>query len=353
MEEEIANENVIFLNDILEEAYKDYGSIQLDESETKELLYTSKIHLHSFSENRKCSVKYCRKKAVKSHLFQESLLRKNAHNGHYLYPAADLDKRKIKISKVGINKALTFPGFCEFHENMFEYEKKEQLEYEHELQTLIYKAICYHHVYWDIVLKKTENSVEKLIKKRQEKFEKFTNGKYRSLFNLLSIEFKDFHFADSRHEDFEQLLKQRKKIVNDALKFKRLIWQDIILDKEENLKSHIIEMDKVIPIFFCYLGNLTIKNEDLSFDDNACLIIHPFKESTKLIFTTKNENFSTLKKLLDRLDIESALHFVLSSLLYVSDNWLINEEFYNKYLPVKLKEALESANFLPLKPNTI
>lgn len=44
MKEEIASENVMFLNDVLDEAYQDYSSIELDESETKNLLYTSKIH---------------------------------------------------------------------------------------------------------------------------------------------------------------------------------------------------------------------------------------------------------------------------------------------------------------------
>ncbi|WP_157444137.1 MULTISPECIES: hypothetical protein [unclassified Chryseobacterium] len=351
MSEKVSFEEALLLfNTIFDEAYREYSSMELNESEIKELVYSSKVYLHSFSENRKCSVKYCRKKAVKSHLFQESILRKNSHNGHFIYPASDLDKKKIKISKIGINKALTFPGFCETHENMFEYEKKEQLDYEHELRTLIYKAICYHNVYWEIVLKKTENSINELIKKRHEKFERSTNGKYRSLFKALNIELKDLHFTDPRHNDFDQFLKKRKKTIKETLIFKRLAWKDIELNKDENLSSHTIEIDKVIPIFFCYLGNLTIKNEDLEFNNMACVIIHPFKESTKLIFTTKNENFGVLKKLLDRLDIDSTLNFILSSLLYVSDNWLMNENFYNKYIPVKLKAFLESAHTLPLSP---
>lgn len=160
MSKKVSSEKAVtFINIIFDEAYREYSSMELDESEIKQLFYSNKVYLHSFSENRKCSVKYCRKRAVRSHLFQESILKKNSHNGHFIYPAVDLDKKTIKISKVGVNKALTFPGFCETHENMFEYEKKEQLDYEHELRTLIYKAICYHHVYWDIVLKKTENSI--------------------------------------------------------------------------------------------------------------------------------------------------------------------------------------------------
>ena len=60
-----------------------------------------------------------------------------------------------------------------------------------------------------------------------------------------------------------------------------------------------------------------------------------------------------LKNVLVRLDIQSTLNLISSSLVYVSDNWLINEEFYNKHMPNKLKKAIESADFLPLKPINI
>jgi hypothetical protein len=348
--EEIGKDAFIFLNSIFDEAYKDYNSIELSESEIKELIYSSKVNFHSFSENRKCSVKYCRKKAVNSHLFQESILRKNSQNGHYIYPAADLDTRKIKLNKIGVNKALTFPGFCTTHEDMFEYEKKEQLNYEHELRTLVYKAICYNHVYWDIIYKYSEESIKALIEKKNEKFEKSTNGKYKSLLDSFDIELKRFHFSDSRHKNLKQHLKERKTIINDTLTYKRLAWKDIEANVNDNLKSYIMELDTVIPIFFSYFGNLTIKNDDLAFDDKACVIIHPFKESTKLIFTTTINNHIILETLLNRLTPELTWNFILSSLVYVSDNWLINEDFYNKFIPVGVKELLESAVSLPLTP---
>lgn len=340
-----------FINKIFDKAHKDFNSIVLTESEIKELIYGSKIHFHSFSEKRKCSVKYCRKKAVNSHLFQESLLKKNSKNGHYIYPATDFEERKVKLAKIGVNKALTFPGFCETHEDMFEYEKNEKLIFEYELRTLVYKAICYNHVYWDIIYKYSENSIKALIEKKHEKFEKSKNDKYKKIFNLLNIDIKNFHFSDPRHQHFKSYLKESKKTINETLVFKKLAWKDIESDKDENLKSCIIEIDSVIPIFFSYFGDLTIKNEDLTFAEKACLIIHPFKESTKLIFTTTNKNYKLLETILNRLSPESTLHFILSALVYVSDNWLINEDFYDKYIPTSMKNLLESAISLPLIPN--
>lgn len=339
-----------FFNTVFDEAYKDYGSIELSSSEIKELIYNSKVHFHSFSETRKCSVKYCREKAINSHLFQESILRKNSLKGHFIYPATDFENRKIKLSKIGVNKALTFPGFCKTHEDMFEYEKNEQIKYEHELRTLVYKAICYNHVYWDIIYKYTEESTKALIEKRHEKFEKSTKGKYKSLFDAFKIEFKSFHFSDSRHQSLKQLLKDKKKIISETLAFKKLAWEDIEANDDKNLKYFIIDLDTVIPIFFSYFGNLTIKNDDLVFNDKACVIIHPFKEGTQLIFITTNDNYITLKSLLNRLTPELTWNFILSSLVYVSDNWLINEEFYNKCIPIGIKELIESAASLPLTP---
>lgn len=339
-----------FFNEIFDDAYKDYNSIELSNSELKELIYNSKVHFHSFSESRQCSVKYCRNKAINSHLFQESILRKNSFKGHFIYPATDYENRKIKLNKVGVNKALTFPGFCKVHEDIFEYEKKEQIDYEHELRTLVYKAICYNHVYWDIIYKYTEDSIKALIEKKHEKFEKSTNDKYKSLFDIFQIELKSFHFSDPRHQNLKQHLKDKRKIINETLEFKKLAWKDIEADKDENLKYCIINLDTVIPIFFSYFGDLTIKNEDLVFNDKACLIIHPFKESTQLIFVTTNNNYSTLKDLLSRLTPELTWNFILSSLVYVSDNWLINEEFYNNCIPVGLKTLIESAVSLPLTP---
>lgn len=348
--EEIKKDASVFINKILDEAFNDYCSIELSESDIKELIYNSKINFHSFSETRKCSVKYCRKKAVNSHLFQESILKKNSQNGHYIYPAADFDNRKVKLNRIGINKALTFPGFCIVHESIFEYEKNEQLNYEHELRTLVYKAICYNHVYWDIIYKYSANTIIELEKKKFEKFEKSTNGKYKNLLGLLNVEVKKIHFSDQRHKNLKQHLKERKTIINDTLTFKKLAWKDIEYNKNDNLKSYIIHLDTIIPIFFSYFGKLTIKNDDLAFEDKACLIMHPFKDGTKLIFTTKANNYDILKNLLNRLTPELAWNFILSSIVYVSDNWLINEGFYKKYIPVEVKELLESAVSLPLTP---
>lgn len=345
-DEEIFN----FFNEIFDDAHNDYNSITLSNSEIKELIYNSKVHFHSFSETRKCSVKYCRKKAINSHLFQESVLRKNSFKGHFIYPSPDYENRKIKLRKIGVNKALTFPGFCEVHENIFEYEKKEQIDYEHELRTLVYKAICYNHVYWDIIYKYTKESIKALIDKKHEKFEKSSIKKYKKLFDALQIDLKSFHFSDSRHQSLENILKEKRKIINETLVFKKLAWKDIEADKDENLKYFIITLDEVIPIFFSYFGDLTIGNDDLTFNDKACLIIHPFKESTQLIFITRNTNYNTLNTLLNRLTPELTLNFILSSLVYVSDNWLINEEFYDKHIPNDLKKLIESANFLPLNP---
>ena len=45
-------------------------------------------------------------------------------------PEVDMqsDKPKMKIKKIGINDASTFPGFCSIHEQLFEnFEKKGQL----------------------------------------------------------------------------------------------------------------------------------------------------------------------------------------------------------------------------------
>lgn len=345
-DEDISN----FFNEIFDDAYKDYSSIELSNSELKELIYNSKVHFHSFAETRKCSVKYCRKTAINSHLFQESILRKNSFKGHFIYPAPDYENRKIKLNKIGVNKALTFPGFCEVHENIFEYEKKEQIDYEHELRTLVYKAICYNHVYWDIIYKYTEDSIKALIDKKHEKFEKLSIKKYKSLFDALQINLKSFQFSDPRYKNLSNILKEKRKIINETLVFKKLAWKDIEADNDENLKYFAISLNEVIPIFFSYFGDLNIRNDDLIFNDKACLIIHPFKESTQIIFITRNNNYNTLKNLLNRLTPELTLNFILSSLVYVSDNWLINEEFYNEHIPNELKKLIESAVSLPLEP---
>lgn len=352
MSKEKVNDGVSeYLNYLFDTAYQEYNSISLTESELKSIIFSNSINFHTTFDIRKCAVKYCRNKAIMSHLFQESVLKKIAKDGHLLSPYFNINNKKVELKRIGIKKALTFPGFCKVHENMFEYEKNEKVNYEHELRSLIYKTICYNHVFWDIAYQKMKNSFEKAIEQKQNKFDKILYDKYQKHFKNLGIDLKSLKFSDHTQVGFKASLRERKKLVIEALKFKKLIWSDIEMSQNKNLKPYIIKIDEVIPICLSYFGNLSIRKKEEFFSEPACFIIHPFKNHTQLIFSTPSKNHKKLKHILKDFKAEEVWSLILSSLVYISDNWLINPDFYSKACPPQLKQLIETAISLPLKPN--
>ncbi|MGJ1312229.1 hypothetical protein ACS126_05990 [Sphingobacterium lactis] len=131
-----------------------------------------------------------------------------------------------------------------------------------------------------------------------------------------------------------------------------MIWNDIKANEDLNLKSYIVELDTALPICFSYLGELNIKKDDIKFNETVCFIIHPYKETTHLIFTAEVDKYHNLVQVFQDLTADKAWELILSTLVYVSDNWLINEDFYAD-LPPTFKRLIENARCLPLVPTQL
>jgi len=67
---------------------------------------------------RKCFLDSCLENAISSHLLQKNgILNYITHNGHLYQTTFELfPKPNYKINKIGINKAMTFKGFCSEHD---------------------------------------------------------------------------------------------------------------------------------------------------------------------------------------------------------------------------------------------
>ncbi|MBZ4191564.1 hypothetical protein [Niabella beijingensis] len=342
------NDFACFFNELINSAYNDYNSITFSSSEIKALIFGNSINLHRISDARKCSVKYCRKKAVMSHLFQESILRKIASAGHLIAPNVDFKKIKVELMEVGINRAFTFPGFCKEHENLFEYERKESIEFEQELRLLIYKNVCYHQVFWDVAVKKTVTAMNRAVEKKHSKFENIFGNKYSEGFADLGIDLEKMRFPDLIQEHYQKDLKDRKKEISRISKFKNQIWEDIKHNKDKNIRSYVVELSSSVPIFLSYNGELTIKYKRKYFNHPVNYIVHPFKNSTIVVFSVVSSHFKSLKEILSCFSAIEIVQFICYSMVYVSDNWLVNPDFYKRVYPPALREIIESAHTLPI-----
>ena len=80
----------------------------------------SKIHL----KPRTCIYQNCTSLSIKrSHSISKSnSLKLIADQGHVLQPVFDVFGSNFRLSMeaIGVNKASTFPGYCEAHENIFQ-----------------------------------------------------------------------------------------------------------------------------------------------------------------------------------------------------------------------------------------
>jgi hypothetical protein len=85
----------------------------------KEFLSISRKHeLAAKNKMRKCFLPNCNEKAIASHLLQKNgILDRIAVDNHlYRFGIDPFLPQQFYFEKIGINKAFTFPGFCDYHD---------------------------------------------------------------------------------------------------------------------------------------------------------------------------------------------------------------------------------------------
>lgn len=130
----------------------------------------------TYLKPRTCIYPNCTSLSIKrSHSIAKSnSLKLIADEGHVLQPVLDVfgSNFKLTMESIGINKASTFPGYCETHEKLFQQYENENLHEESFVPLQVYRAICREIVHLNIEVNTIHTMIETYKSKiRQQAFD--------------------------------------------------------------------------------------------------------------------------------------------------------------------------------------
>lgn len=235
----------------------------MDENLQNKLLI-NKYYQKVFDKQRVCCFPGCNEIAINSHILEKNGILKNiAENNHLfcLETKYNHDDEIVKFKKIGINKALTFKGFCNKHDNS--------------------------------IFKEIENGAE--INYYDYKTQLLLS--YRGISNELRKKEQDLEISNLivKNEKFDDII--NKKFINERKKFVEYGYRDINNYKiylERNLKNiryhnfifNVFEYPKIDVCTSAFFTKASLKK--LAFDQMKCAYTLPQAIIFTVIPTTTN-----------------------------------------------------------------
>lgn len=302
-----------------------------------QLLESFRKKAHHFSWQ--CMAPKCKKKSISSHVLQKNGILSSIANQRHLIEAKPStfwelkEKSATNFSKIGINDAFTFPGFCSEHDNsIFKSIESKQIDFtNYNVQLLFsYRGLCQEIRRKQIV----KNLLNQAIKHRDD--------------------FKTIVITEN-FEDFRDGLEAGIRNLNY---FKSLIEEDIRKQKKSFIFWTIFRPLSEI----CTSAPLNIKEpneKDANFDSyeeykkknlrkkNATTFVNIFPSSLNSVWIVgehKEYPSSYTKELL-----KSNWQKILTDLIVLRmEYWCMSEQLYQERIFPKLKEikAVFSQNVL-------
>jgi hypothetical protein len=284
-------------------------------------------------KNLFCLFPQCETKGVeKSHLFAESLIRQFSIKGKVLtkcfYPKDLLKNINYTVEEVGVGTALTFPGFCKICEQKFEFEKKKQLVTPKDYLLQLLRSASYELRIAQIEKIHVEKIIKLIINKSSKKSELYFQKKVSNI-KLTGVNEVETFLS-------EQIVELNKRIEVQSKLYRKVCR---IYSEEASGKILNIKMKIFLPIFLMYSGKLEIENLKGNVILNLCPVNSEYSEITILDF---NNKFST--QYLERL-IHDNIITIIINLLTISNNWIINKEFWDNQISFEVKQEILKNRF--------
>lgn len=284
-------------------------------------------------KNLFCLFPQCETKGVeKSHLFAESLIRQFSIKGKVLtkcfYPKDLLKNINYTVEEIGVGTSLTFPGFCKVCEQKFEFEKRKQLVTPKDYLLQLLRSASYELRIAQIEKIHVDRKIKLIINKSSKKSELFFQEGVSNI-KLTGV------------NEVESFLNEQIIELNKRIKAKSKLYRKVcrIYSEEASGKIVNIKMKLFLPIFLMYSGMLEINNLKGNVILNLCPVNSEYSEITILDF---NNKFST--QYLEKIIHENIIT-IIAKLLTISNNWIINKEFWNNYISFELKQEILKNRF--------
>lgn len=321
---------------------------------TQQFMNYSRLLKQTFLQNlslhrkqRECVFPNCSNQSIKrSHSIPKTTaLLHIASNGHLLKPEFDLTSKdipKIKMQKIGISNASVFPGFCREHENIFKiFEQDGKIDDERKALLQTYRSICRERIFREIEIE--INEIEKSVYKKKINEEALSTIK-SSLSEQKSSEIKSLEFKgiDSIIYSLEGFSIYYKNTNDKLLKIENKIFTSVFEPSKENdLIVQAVNIDIKFPISLCGFATLNYnenKDEKIAY---ILLNVIPQIDSTTIVCVGLKEDKSICEKYFDYslADPFNILNMIESFMVYGSDHWFINPDYWSE-IPTKKREKI-------------
>lgn len=162
---EFHKEDEAAINDLLSAMRTDLFE---SESERKAAVFAlARERQRNWQAVHECSFPGCQEPSIqRSHTLSRALMIQPISEGnHVLGLNVDLSTANYRMRSISINEASTFPGFCEVHENEFEFEAEGAISNGRQLQRHLFRNIC-RHIYF---LKHEKHSLSRYLDEMKSK----------------------------------------------------------------------------------------------------------------------------------------------------------------------------------------
>ena len=328
------NEIQTKINNAIDRAIEEFQNNEdlIYENEKDRLIFkfSTQEKLNNWEKNKKCIVIGCEKKSIiRSHTIQKSgSIKSVSENGHVYTPVCN-ESIEIIMSKIGINNASTFPGYCSEHELLFkDFENNKDIKNGNDLALQLYRTVCREIVITENIIKSTSTLIEEYIKFRDKKiFELITEQLEFDFIKKNEISFKNcsVKYEDSKLTASKEMLKNKKKYLNDFLNnFHKAILRDLKSKKFNQIAYKAIDYNKAFPVALAGRGNFHIKSKTKSKNIEVILNVLPIENKTYIFIATLKKHTNELKKYMDCFvnPLEIA-NMIESWMIHGTDHWFI------------------------------
>lgn len=277
----------------------------------------------SWSRARVCMVPSCASLSIaRSHAIPRSMsLMAIADSGNLLTPAFDHKVGSLKMQKVGLSAATTFPGFCTAHEKLFEhFEKDKNIREIRHVLLQAYRTGCRELFRCDSVLKHLNETLAGYVNHRDQGLLRIITERAKNIGAKVKLQASTLTMNKdplliNAEEKIKTLVKLQSEIKLHLIPaFERAVFNG----DSTGIALEALQLDIEFPVALTGIGNFAFGGDERKSEVSALIGVVPQAGMTTLFLASTAANKEHLKNYLSYW-CRHALGF-----LSMVESWMVN-----------------------------
>ena len=303
----------------------------------------------NYLKPRKCIYPNCTSLSIKrSHSISKSnSLKIIADQGHVFQPVLDVFGSNLKLSmeSIGVNKASTFPGYCETHEKLFQQYENWSLHEESFVPLQVYRAICREIVHLNIEVDNIKEMIEMYESKIRQQALNILKVNLKKHGISEKIDYLNIKANDAILIQFQYLKNDFEKRITYLKDYSERILNEYI-DNSQNRKdttiNHGVCVDHQFPVALCGYTSLAYGNATTYKKMLLITNIIPSENCTYIFCSAGKEHNKFFRNIIDFYFQTplTILSFIEALMIHSSDHWFISPSYWNSFSEIKKEMIL-------------